>query len=156
MDIYSIRLHRFCQLVFLLWWGHFCPRFFVFMTKFPAYTAVFPAVNSSAWQSGKLLFNAHAIRRAGSWPADHIAVWNKSHSTKALTNLLPTGGVMTPPYETTSNNLRIKRICGRASGALFTLTEKTPNKTWKLALIFIANLFQMGYNTALYAYRPTQ
>ena len=26
------------------------------MTKFPAYTAVFPAVNSSAWQSGKLLF----------------------------------------------------------------------------------------------------
>ena len=32
-------------------------------------------------------------------PADQVAVWNMPHSTKALTNLLPTGGVMTPPYE---------------------------------------------------------
>ena len=32
-------------------------------------------------------------------PADHVAVWNRPHSTKALTILLPTGGVRKPPYE---------------------------------------------------------
>ena len=43
-------------------------------------------------KSGIYLINAIVGR--GHDPADHVAVLNTSHSTKVLTNLLPTGGVM--------------------------------------------------------------
>ena len=50
--------------------------------------------------SSMLIPKLYVFVGRGQDPADQVAVWNMLHLTKALTNLLPTGGVMTPPYET--------------------------------------------------------